>query len=58
MSTEEDLVRLIKTHRKIDEEISRLEMTYADTFRIQELKRRKLYYKDQIEKFNEKIKRL
>jgi hypothetical protein len=42
------ILSLKETHRVLDDEIHRLEMLNADHFRIQELKRRKLNFKDEI----------
>ncbi|NDG33135.1 DUF465 domain-containing protein [bacterium] len=42
------ILSLKETHRKLDDEIFRLEMLNADSLRIQELKRRKLTFKDEI----------
>jgi hypothetical protein len=53
MFNEEKVKKLKETHRRLDDEILRLELINADQFRIQELKRRKLYFKDEISKLEQ-----
>jgi hypothetical protein len=53
MFNKEKVKKLKETHRRLDDEILRLELIYADQFRIQELKRRKLYFKDEISKLEQ-----
>ena len=48
MSYQEKIKHLKETHRVLDDEIHNLEMLNGDQFRIQELKRRKLHFKDEI----------
>jgi hypothetical protein len=53
MSNKEKIKHLKETHRVLDDEIHRLELVGGDHFRIQELKRRKLHFKDEITKLEQ-----
>ena len=53
MSNKEKIKHLKETHRVLDDEIHRLELVGGDHFRIQELKRRKLHFKDEIAKLEQ-----
>jgi len=53
MDYRDQIRRLTETHRVLDDEIHRLELVGGDHFRIQELKRRKLHFKDEITKLEQ-----
>jgi len=52
MPYREQIRRLTETHRILDEQIKHLEMIHADAMRINDLKRRKLMFKDELAKLH------
>ena len=52
MDYRDQIRRLTETHRVLDDQVKHLEMIGADQIRINELKKRKLMFKDELAKLH------
>lgn len=52
MPYREQIRKLTETHRVLDDQVKHLEMIGADQMRINELKRRKLMFKDELSRLH------
>jgi len=52
MPYREQIRKLTETHRVLDDQVKHLEMIGADKMRINELKRRKLMFKDELSRLH------